>query len=112
MSIKGRQELMPSIDPKAPGCIVTGADTGRIITSCAIFMSFFSFGGCLAALGSALPQIAHDQGVEETSLGYVFIARGSGECASLIHAYTVAVYHVLCDSMCLYMCSILSIVYQ
>jgi hypothetical protein len=70
---------MPSIDPKAPGCIVTSSDTPNIITSCAIFMSFFSFGSCLAALGAALPQIADDQDVQETSLGYVFIARGSGE---------------------------------
>ena len=69
---------MPSIDPKAPGCVVTSSDIARIVTSCAIFMAFFSFGGCLAALGAALPQIAHDQGVSETSLGYVFIARGSG----------------------------------
>lgn len=72
---------MPSIDPKAPGCIITRSDTGRIITSCAIFMAFLSFGACLAALGSALPQIAHDMGVSETSLGYVFIARGSGKFA-------------------------------
>jgi hypothetical protein len=70
---------MPSIDPKAPGCRVTRSDAGRIITSCAIFMSFFSFGGCLAALGAALPQIADAQDVEETSLGYVFIARGAGQ---------------------------------
>ena len=70
---------MPVIDPKAPGCIVTSSDTGRILISCAIFLSFFSFGGCLAALGAALPQIAEDLEVSETSLGYVFIARGSGE---------------------------------
>ena len=89
---------MPSIDPKAAGCEVSFSDTGRVLTSCAIFMSFFNFGSCLAALGSALPQIAHDKGVSETSLGYVFIARGIGQYL----IYMMIVIYVLCMYVVLY----------
>jgi MFS family permease len=62
----------------APGCHVTWADFDNIISSTTVFCCFLSFGGCIAGLGAALPQLAEQYDVEETDLGYVFIARGLG----------------------------------
>lgn len=62
----------------APGCQISWADFDSIICTSAVFCCFLSFGGCIAGLGSSLPQLADQYNVEETDLGYVFIARGVG----------------------------------
>ena len=74
--------------PVVSGCIIQEGDAKNILSSVSCFVSFIVYGASVAALGAAIPELAHRFSRSESSFGLCFTTRGVGYlCGTFLAAF-------------------------